>query len=178
MTTVERAELPRLVKLSSFVCYSTNRGTLSEENVLTEDLFVDEHTYAGDKHSRWWGYGFSYVYTKALLKLAPFSPVTFSEDYTFVVDAADRGAECVAYDDHVDDPSVLHVLHNQSSTRTFAPRDVADPTQVDDRFGAQIKRLTGRTPLETHAAHVERQRSRSRRRPDTSSDSDSDSESA
>ncbi|KAH8051821.1 hypothetical protein JL721_11046 [Aureococcus anophagefferens] len=118
---------PRLATLGAYCCYDAARGVVCEENVVTEDARGD---HVGDKHSRWWGYGFSYAYTRAVLdKCAQFPPTGFGEDYALVVDAADAGAACAAFVDSTADPVCLHVLHGHSSSRTYAGAASWAPTR-------------------------------------------------
>ena len=153
---------PRLATLGAYCCYDAARGVVCEENVVTEDARGD---HVGDKHSRWWGYGFSYAYTRALLdKCAQFPPTGFGEDYALVVDAADAGAACAAFVDSTADPVCLHVLHGRSSSRTYAGRHVMGADEVAARYGPEIVALTGEDPGAVGAAIRERRAARDRDR--------------
>ena len=121
---------------------------------MTEDL--DGETFVGDKHSRWWGYGFSYCYTKALLNVAAFVATGFGEDYSLVCDAHAAGARCRAFVDSTADPTCLHVLHSRSSSRTIAGRHVLAADGVSARYGREILRLTGTDPRDAATAFFAR----------------------
>ena len=150
---LERCRQPLLVKLAQFTCYNARQGTLQVCDVRPPDPNAPARTHRGrpldagvvsdDYHSRFWGYGFTYVYTAAFLKLAQFANITFGEDYQLVCEAASRGATCRAFMDDQRDPCVLHVLHNESSTMTPTSQIVALASESRRRYGDQLRFLFG-----------------------------------
>jgi len=161
LPTGTAVEEPRLAKLYAFVCYNVNTGVLLEENCANEGHDSDGPRFLGDTASRWWGYGFSYCYTRAFLDLAPFGDITFAEDYKFVCDGAAAGGDCEAFADDASDPIVLHVLHRGSTAGIVASRSLASGADVPAQEA--IKRLTGIAPIEVkHAKEALAQRTRRR----------------
>lgn len=145
-----RARQPRLVKLASFACYNAPRNVVQACDLRPppgtprDALGRYADPDCDDYHSRFWGYGFSYVYTAALIARSPFPDITFGEDYAFVRDAAySAGAACRAFGDDARNPAVLHVLHGESSTMTPTDRVLARPADCRRVFGAELAALLG-----------------------------------
>ncbi len=64
-----------------------------------------------------WGYGFSYLYTKAAWARAPFAPVKFGEDHAFATRLGELGCARAYAPDH--EGLALHILHGANSSRIF-----------------------------------------------------------
>lgn len=69
-------------------------------------------------HSRFYGYGFCYVFTTECQRRQPFNnAMHLHQDYDFVLKAAvNAHATCVAFDDDLDEPAAVHIRHEGSST--------------------------------------------------------------
>ena len=120
---------PRLAQLASWVGYC-----VASERILVYDAHEDrradearaaERAAAGDTHdrsfgwhSRFYGYGFAYVFTLAYQVASPFNDAMhLHQDYVFVCDGAvNASARCVTFDDDLDYPCVVHIRHSGSST--------------------------------------------------------------
>ena len=112
---------PAQAKLASFACFDVEKSELRVFDSKV-DRAASEATRRGwpEWHSRTWGFGFCYVYTRALALAHPYDAAWhMGEDYSFLLQASKRGAACVAFaDDDAADPAVLHVLHQGSTAQT------------------------------------------------------------
>lgn len=112
---------PAQAKLASFACFDVEQSELRVFDSKV-DRAASEATRRGwpEWHSRTWGFGFCYVYTRALALAHPYDAAWhMGEDYSFLLQASKRGAACVAFtDDDAADPAVLHVLHQGSTAQT------------------------------------------------------------
>ena len=81
-------------------------------------------------HSRFYGYGFCYVFTLAYQQQNPFNnSMHLHQDYAFVIKGAvDVGGVCVAFHEDMENPCCVHIRHEGSSTdcpaqkpRLFSP---------------------------------------------------------
>lgn len=139
-----------LVKLSRWLAWREMDGTLWEWDTTTVDRphfvvagsdalsppidlraqlpdprdFIDKNT---------WGYGFSFVYRKALWERNPFPDTSAGEDYLFAATARSLSASLTLVA-RADLP-VLHTLHRTSTSRIFAQRKLP-PTEWAQRVGA------------------------------------------
>ncbi|KAH8097996.1 hypothetical protein JL720_916 [Aureococcus anophagefferens] len=178
------AYLARMAKLASFACFDVEQSELrvfdskvdraaseaTPRGLCANQIFnptsislVDLHTGQGwpEWHSRTWGFGFCYVYTRALALAHPYDAAWhMGEDYSFLLQAPKRGAACVAFtDDDAADPAVLHVLHQgstaQTPTRPCGGRWFRGGPHAAALRRAEAQRRGGRRAREARARGVE-----------------------
>ena len=82
-----------------------------------------------------WGFGFSYVYRKAVWQSRPFEDLNFGEDAAFVTGAGERYRLA-----HVRDVKGigLHILHRDNTSRCF-PQYLLPDFMVDLIFPAGVR---------------------------------------
>lgn len=119
--TASRASL---VKLSSWAWLDAARFMQRRDRdcVAWFDSTIDKRKGVADGytaagwHSRKWGYGFSFVYTRAAAAAYRFPSTFLGEDYDFVMRLLHHGEPCLAAADDPDCALVLHVVHNNNSS--------------------------------------------------------------
>jgi hypothetical protein len=99
--------------------------------VRTDHLTPEEHD--SWLHSTRWGYGFSYVYRRAVWQTVPFNPhVVGWNDYCFARDVIQQGFEVVSAPDEVG--LAIHIIHT-NNVSWVAPQYHLPPTALYEVFG-------------------------------------------
>lgn len=70
-------------------------------------------------HANKWGYGFSYVYTAALVRRVPWPAIDFGEDYELVMAAKKHSMKCLAFADAVGSAVVCHITHRANTSQVL-----------------------------------------------------------
>ena len=154
-----------LAKLASFACYDAERCALSvfDSKLDQRDSAAEASRGAAwpEWHSRTWGFGFNYVYTRRLALDHPYDPTWhMGEDYSFLLQASKHGATCLAFtDDDARDPAVLHVLHQGSTAQTpTRPAEGADAARFLDTDLRALAARAGARRIARSAAAAARAR--------------------
>lgn len=92
----------------------------------TKTLLQDYTRLTVEWQCRVFGYGFSYVYTRAFAQLAPFADADAQEDLRFVLDATAAAGEKNATVILYDASDVLHVAHGANASRDEVTRTLDD----------------------------------------------------
>lgn len=125
MTTVARDGLDARrswvgydVASSAALVYDAAADKASDERAAAERAAEGLADRSFGWHSRFYGYGFSYVFTLAYQRASPFHDgMHLHQDYVFVCAGAARaGARFVCFDDDLERPVVVHIRHAGSST--------------------------------------------------------------
>jgi glycosyltransferase involved in cell wall biosynthesis len=90
-----------------------------------------------------WGYGFSYLYKKAVWETNHFPPVGFGEDYAFAKKVAEQGFKRAAAPDT--EGLALHILHGTNSSGMY-PQFALPPFLIEKLFGSWLPGLLPRAP--------------------------------
>ena len=130
---------PRLAQLASWVGYDVASSTIllydaaadkaADERGAADRLAEGKAAQGFGWHSRYYGYGFSYVFTLAYQRRSPFPDnMHLHQDYVFVCAGAARAqAHFVCFDDDLERPIVVHIRHEGSSTDNPAIRHIETP---------------------------------------------------
>jgi glycosyltransferase involved in cell wall biosynthesis len=96
------------------------------------DAFFNQ-TVPENMKNNWLGYGFSYVFRKAMWEAVPFPPVQYASDYGFVAAGLAKGAMLETFPDT--DGLCLHVLRTDNMSKSF-PQYLLPDFMVGKLFGA------------------------------------------
>lgn len=121
----ERAEF---VKLAYFLEFNAVTDSVrhfgacdADDSVLVHQRWSD--AAAADPrnctHANKWGYGFSYVYTAALVRRVPWPAIDFGEDYELVMAAKKHSMKCLAFADAVGSAVVCHITHRANTSQVL-----------------------------------------------------------
>ena len=103
-----------LVQLASWVSYNVQSDSFAYYDAAADTML--------GHHARRWGYGFSFVYTRALAAECPFPSVDHGEDYAFVMAAAAAGHRVLAFADTPATAACVHVTHGGNSSGLLGAR--------------------------------------------------------
>ena len=96
------------------------------------DAFVNQAPPENMKNN-WLGYGFSYVFRKAMWEATPFPEVEYASDYGFVAAGIARGARFDHFADR--DGLCLHVLRTDNMSKSF-PQYLLPDFMIETLFGS------------------------------------------
>lgn len=116
-----------ILKLAAFFLYHASLGKLGywDQRVGDGHHFVwgtrtvDCAVYKAspDDRRNLMGFGFSYVFRRALWERTPFPATSFGEDLGFIEAALAAGGRCALLDDHIG--LCVHLLHGGNSSRCY-----------------------------------------------------------
>lgn len=88
----------------------------AESEIIYTEGISDEEKIAWIEPTRW-GFGFSYVYRKAIFEQVAFDDADFGEDYQLVKKLSDLGCQLATWQDQ--DGCVLHLIHGLNISIIF-----------------------------------------------------------
>ncbi len=132
-----------LAKLSGWFIYQVENKFLGywDTDNDTEDCYLVapsrpvQPVYLSEKASSLTGFGFSYIYKKALYEKVQYKAINFGEDNQFMLDCFEQGYEL----QYADDPGglVLHIIHLSNTSRVF-PQYMLPAHLVTQLFGSEV----------------------------------------